>query len=274
MESTKKTCEYMCPKLEPHKEVDSPAEQTHEAEQQEERKEPSLEQEPVSSVIATLKKRKMIATPSTRTSVLVKALQTLFHFFIHVESMGDMFNLRDAIRHAFMRQHAEQGLELEIERADALARSKLQTIRQWLPANDRKCFGNAAAVIVSYESLSDVLMKEFKWFRELHTVIVGHILLPSPEIHDALIKYLTSVRANVDYGLVQKILNVPLNVAKNIVSRLDAERTIGKVVLKKCMHSSTTRNRPCKKFVKMVCGDSLSSQFCQYHKAQIQTREQ
>lgn len=264
MESTEKTCEYMCPKLEPHKEVDSPAEQTHEAEQQEERKEPSLEQEPVSSVIATLKKRKMIATPSTRTSVLVKALQSLFHFFIHVESMGDMFNLRDAIRHAFMRQHAEQGLELNIEQADALARGKLQAIRLSLSTNDHQRFGKAIAATVNYEALSDVLMKEFKWFRELQATIVGHVLLPSPELHDALIQYLTSVRAYIESGVVQKILVVSINIAESIVSRVNLKKPTGSVSQKKCIHMSTTTNNPCKKSIKIDTGN----QFCQYHKAQ------
>ena len=82
---------------EPHKELDIREEQIYEAEQQDEQKEPSLTQEPVSSVTTASKKRKIITmTPFARTSILVKGLQTLFHFFIHVivvERICDMSDL-------------------------------------------------------------------------------------------------------------------------------------------------------------------------------------
>ena len=61
-------------------------------------------------MITRRKRRKVTITPSERASVLMKGLQTLFHFLIHIESSNGRFNLRDAIRHAFMRQHAEQVL--------------------------------------------------------------------------------------------------------------------------------------------------------------------
>ena len=44
-------------------------------------------------------------------------------------------------------------------------------------------------------------MKEFKWFREIQTVTVGHVLLPSPEVHEALFKYLMSVRGSIDSNI-------------------------------------------------------------------------
>lgn len=124
---------------------------------------------------------------------------------------------------------------------------------------------------MEYMHLSDLMMqvKEFGWYREIQTTIVGHVLLPSPEVHEALISYLSSVRVQIVQAVVQKILGVTPEGASAICLRLSITRSTGRVIALQCKHLTTKKMR-CKKKVKLVTGDKLLPCLCFYHKATLE----
>ena len=91
---------------------------------------------------AARKRKWLTLTPSPTTSDPGEGLQALSHFLAQIESSNNRFNLRDAMRSAFIIQHAEQGVDLDFKQADNLARSKLRTIRRLISTDDRQSFGS------------------------------------------------------------------------------------------------------------------------------------
>ena len=211
--------------------------------------------------------------PSKRRDILVKCLQTIFHFLAHVQSAGTMFNVRDAFRHAYMRAHAQKNHQLEYEEADEMARSALQTYKKRFDKSKvpQVLFGSNLAHAMEYVPLSDLMMqvKEFAWYREIQTTIVGNVLLPSYEVHEALILYLSYVRVNINEAVVKKILGVTEKGASTIAMRLSVARSTGRVIKRQCEHLMTKKMR-CKKKVKLVTGDSFFPCLCFYHKASME----
>ena len=93
--------------------------------------------------------------------------------------------------------------------------------------------------------------------------------LRAPEVHEALISYLSSVRVQIDQAVVQKILGVTPEGASAICLRLSITRSTGRVIALQCKHLTTKKMR-CKKKVKLVTGDKLLPCLCFYHKATLE----
>jgi hypothetical protein len=223
----------------------------------------------------------MIATPAVHVVSLVKALTDLFSFLENLESSDGLFNVCDAIRHAYMLASAEQGTELEYEQASKAAKNRLTVIRPALTAAGATSvlFGKTKAVSLSYPDLSDVLLqdKRLVWFRKLHIQIVGNALLPCQEVHLALASHLQAVSARVNARIIADVLGVTITKARTMVPSLK-ERSAGELMKAvQCLQLVKDRGntkRQCKKMAKITDVVDLSKALCCYHTASAKANNQ
>ena len=108
-------------------------------------------------------------------------------------------------------------------------------------------------------------MDEFDWYRKIQTTVVGHALLPSADVHTALVEYLVSVRAKIYVGVVEKILTVTSKDATNITKRLGCTQVNDIVMERRCQHITVHPNVKCKMMVKILRGDISSACLCRFH---------
>ena len=126
-------------------------------------------------------------------------------------------------------------------------------------------FGNACALVLKYDELSSLLlqMAEMKWYRKIHTQVVTDTLLPSVEVHEALVKYLSAINAKIDPRAVQNILGVNKTVANTLARRIGFRKSANVVAKKKCT-GLTTRGKRCNMKVDVIIF-SVTNVLCAFH---------
>lgn len=213
-------------------------------------------------------------TPAKQLTSLVGALKDLFHFLLHLERRNGRFHVRDALRHAFMRESAARGEFLEEHEADVKANSRLRTLKNTFDDTEVKSeqFGSNMAFTMNYYELANLLMQEkyCQWFRDIHALIVGHILLPTPEVHVAIGCYLTEMQQELCPSVVEAILGVSGLVAQRIVPRLQDQTQSIEMKKSQCTHmiKASGAQRQCKKIGQLTHNNNnVLVPLCKYHNA-------
>ena len=208
---------------------------------------------------------KFISTPMSHVTYILSLVKSLFHFVVHLQRKSERFFVKDALKHGYMRA---SGGKLEIGEADRKSRNRIQFLDLSKSSATQEFVGNSkkkTSWTVEYPQLSDILLKEFEWFRRIHTTLVGNMLLPTPELHVALIGYLAEIQAEITLPVVQSILGVDRSVADRIFDRVQAQLQKQDQQKKghQCVHTIPRKKKQCKKLGKL--GDSVP--LCMYHKA-------
>jgi hypothetical protein len=216
----------------------------------------------------------MMSTPATQVVGLTKVLGDIFHFLAHLERANGKFQVRDALRHAYLRASQDRGESLDWTDADTKAKDRLKALGPILETAGatKERFGKVEALCLSYPALADMLLQErqFSWFRALHTTVVGNMLLPSVEVHIALASHLSSIRTEVDVATVCAVMGVPPAIAKRIVPNLLKLDSSGTAKVMQCLQMvngtrKRDQKRQCKQRLK-IKGAEPGIPRCGYHK--------
>jgi hypothetical protein len=221
----------------------------------------------------------MMETPRLHVRGLAAILGSLFEFLENLEGADGMFQVRDALRHAYMHEAAAVGEELDYTDADEMAKARLKVLSPAfrIAGVKQSRFERVSSYAMSYPELADLLLqdKKLRWFRRLHLTIVGDAMLPSPEVHIALAAHLESVRSRIDVSTIAAVLGVSRVTAKRIAPHLQQETSAGALKTVQClkMVKGLRRRdvpRQCKKTTKikqLLLEGGGTAVLCCYHKA-------
>jgi hypothetical protein len=238
------------------------------------RKQPRDEDLPLLQVDQKRARLDMLSTPAAQVVGLTKVLGDIFHFLAHLEKANGKFQVRDALRHAYLRASQDRGESLDWTDADTKAKDRLKALGPILvtAGATKERFGKVEAMCLSYPALADMLLQErqFSWFRTLHTTVVGNMLLPSAEVHLALASHLSIIRTEVDVATVCAVMGVPPAIAKRIVPNLLKLDSSGTAKVMQCLQMvkgtrKRDEKRQCKQRLK-VNGAEPGIPRCGYHK--------
>jgi hypothetical protein len=230
----------------------------------------------------------MLGTPMLHVRGLSVMLGSLFQFLENLEKVDGLFQVCDALRHAYMREAADAGEELDYTDADHMAHGRMKTLRPLFVAAGVKQakFGRVSSFALSYPELADLLLqdKKLRWFRQLHITITSDALLPSPEVHIALAAHLEAIRSRIDVSTVAAVLGVTLVTAKRIAPQLQQGASVGVLKVVQCLKMikgarKLDAHRQCKKTAKInqrqtgTGEKGVTDALCCYHKASIHAQK-